>query len=71
MLEIGRSASNAHVFGRMIENTETALEREGAVLEQYARSENPRLAATASFQGLNNATDERRVPVGITAMVIS
>ena len=43
---------------RMIENTDTALERAGAVLEKYGRSDNPRLAATASFRGLNNATDE-------------
>jgi 5-methylthioadenosine/S-adenosylhomocysteine deaminase len=43
---------------RMIESTEIALEHAGAVLEKYARSDNPRLAATASFRGLNNATDE-------------
>ena len=42
---------------RMIENTETALEHAGEVLAKYARSDNPRLAATASFRGLNNATD--------------
>ncbi|MEY4880108.1 MAG: hypothetical protein RJB62_1577 [Pseudomonadota bacterium] len=43
---------------RMIENTATALERAGEVLEKYSASGNPRLAATASFRGLNNATDE-------------
>ena len=43
---------------RMIENTATALERAEAVLEKYAKSGNPRLAASASFRGLNNASDE-------------
>ena len=43
---------------RMIENTETALEGAEAVLEKHARSKNPRLSATASFRGLNNASDE-------------
>jgi 5-methylthioadenosine/S-adenosylhomocysteine deaminase len=43
---------------KMIENTETALERAGAVLEKYAKTDNARLGATASFRGLNNATDE-------------
>jgi 5-methylthioadenosine/S-adenosylhomocysteine deaminase len=47
---------------RMIETTAVALERAGAVLERYAnsgsRSENPRLGASASFRGLNNASDE-------------
>jgi 5-methylthioadenosine/S-adenosylhomocysteine deaminase len=43
---------------KMIENTETALERAGAVLEKYSSTSNPRLGATASFRGLNNATDE-------------
>jgi 5-methylthioadenosine/S-adenosylhomocysteine deaminase len=43
---------------RMIENTEVALERAEAVLEKYAKSGNPRLAASASFRGLNNASDE-------------
>jgi len=43
---------------KMIENTETALERAGAVLEKYSVASNPRLGATASFRGLNNATDE-------------
>ena len=43
---------------RMIETTATALERAEAVLEKYARSGNPRLGASASFRGLNNASDE-------------
>ena len=43
---------------RMIESTEQALERAGAVLERYAQSGNPRLGATASFRGLNNASDK-------------
>jgi 5-methylthioadenosine/S-adenosylhomocysteine deaminase len=43
---------------RMIENTETALERAEAVLEKYARTDNARLSATSSFRGLNNASDE-------------
>jgi 5-methylthioadenosine/S-adenosylhomocysteine deaminase len=43
---------------RMIENTEVALERAEAVLEKYAKSGNPRLGASASFRGLNNASDE-------------
>jgi 5-methylthioadenosine/S-adenosylhomocysteine deaminase len=47
---------------RMIETTAVALERAGAVLERYAnsgsKSENPRLGASASFRGLNNASDE-------------
>jgi 5-methylthioadenosine/S-adenosylhomocysteine deaminase len=43
---------------RMIESTETALERAEAVLERYAKSGNPRLGASASFRGLNNASDE-------------
>ena len=43
---------------RMIENTATALERAEAVLEKYSKSGNPRLAASASFRGLNNASDE-------------
>ena len=43
---------------RMIENTATALERAEAVLERYAKSGNPRLGASASFRGLNNASDE-------------
>jgi len=43
---------------RMIENTATALERAEAVLEKYAASKNPRLGASASFRGLNNASDE-------------
>ncbi len=43
---------------RMIENTEVALERAEEVLEKYCKSGNPRLGATASFRGLNNASDE-------------
>jgi 5-methylthioadenosine/S-adenosylhomocysteine deaminase len=42
----------------MIETTEVALERAEAVLARYAKSGNPRLAASASFRGLNNASDE-------------
>jgi 5-methylthioadenosine/S-adenosylhomocysteine deaminase len=43
---------------RMIETTEVALERAEEVLEKYCNSGNPRLGATASFRGLNNASDE-------------
>ena len=43
---------------RMIETTAVALERAEAVLERYANSKNPRLSASASFRGLNNASDE-------------
>ncbi|MGA8819333.1 MAG: amidohydrolase family protein [Xanthobacteraceae bacterium] len=43
---------------RMIESTEVALERAETVLERYAKSGNPRLGASASFRGLNNASDE-------------
>jgi 5-methylthioadenosine/S-adenosylhomocysteine deaminase len=43
---------------RMIETTAAAMERAAAVLERYARSDNPRLGASASFRGLNNASDE-------------
>ncbi len=43
---------------RMIETTKMALERAEAVLERYAKSGNPRLGASASFRGLNNASDE-------------
>jgi 5-methylthioadenosine/S-adenosylhomocysteine deaminase len=43
---------------RMIETTQTALERAEAVLEKYANTGNPRLGASASFRGLNNASDE-------------
>jgi 5-methylthioadenosine/S-adenosylhomocysteine deaminase len=42
---------------RMIETTETALERAAAVLDRYAGSSDPRLGASASFRGLNNASD--------------
>jgi 5-methylthioadenosine/S-adenosylhomocysteine deaminase len=34
------------------------LERAEAVLEKYGKSGNPRLSASASFRGLNNASDE-------------
>jgi 5-methylthioadenosine/S-adenosylhomocysteine deaminase len=43
---------------RMIESTAVALERAEAVLERYAKSGNPRLGASPSFRGLNNASDE-------------
>jgi len=47
---------------RMIENTAVAIARAEAVLERYAdsghKSANPRLGASASFRGLNNASDE-------------
>ena len=43
---------------RMIENTQVALQRAEEVLEKYCKSGNPRLGATASFRGLNNASDE-------------
>lgn len=43
---------------RMIETTQVALERAEEVLEKYANTGNPRLGASASFRGLNNASDE-------------
>ena len=43
---------------RMIETTAVALARAESVLERYAKSGNPRLGASASFRGLNNASDE-------------
>ncbi len=43
---------------RMIETTAVALERAESVLERYTKSGNPRLGASASFRGLNNASDE-------------
>ena len=43
---------------RMIESTQVALERAEAVLERYTKSGNSRLGASASFRGLNNASDE-------------
>ena len=43
---------------RMIETTEIALDRAAAVLERHAATSNPRLGASASFRGLNNASDE-------------
>ncbi len=43
---------------RMIESTAAAIERAEAVLARYARTGNPRLRASVSFRGLNNASDE-------------
>jgi 5-methylthioadenosine/S-adenosylhomocysteine deaminase len=43
---------------RMIETTAVAMERASAVLERYAKTDNPRIGASASFRGLNNASDE-------------
>jgi 5-methylthioadenosine/S-adenosylhomocysteine deaminase len=47
---------------RMIESTAVAIERAEAVLERYAHSghasAHPRLSASASFRGLNNASDD-------------
>ena len=43
---------------RMIETTRMALDRAAEVLEKYGRTANSRLAASASFRGLNNASDE-------------
>jgi 5-methylthioadenosine/S-adenosylhomocysteine deaminase len=43
---------------RMIETTLVALDRAEEVLEKYAKTGNPRLGASASFRGLNNASDE-------------
>ena len=43
---------------RMIETTAMAIERAQAVLARFARSGNARLRASASFRGLNNASDE-------------
>jgi 5-methylthioadenosine/S-adenosylhomocysteine deaminase len=43
---------------RMIESTAVVLHGAEAVLERYAKSGNPRLGASASFRGLNNASDE-------------
>jgi 5-methylthioadenosine/S-adenosylhomocysteine deaminase len=43
---------------RMIETTEVALARAEEVLRRYTNTGNPRLSATASFRGLNNASDE-------------
>jgi 5-methylthioadenosine/S-adenosylhomocysteine deaminase len=43
---------------RMIENTEVALARAEEVLARYCNTGHPRLAATASFRGLNNASDK-------------
>ena len=49
---------------RMIESTGVALERAEALLERYAKSGNSRLGASASFRGLNNASDELIVGLG-------
>jgi len=43
---------------RMIETTAVAIERAQAVLARFAKSGNARLRASASFRGLNNASDE-------------
>ncbi len=43
---------------RMIEDTQTALARAEEVLVRHGASGNPRLRASASFRGLNNASDE-------------
>ena len=43
---------------RMIETTQMALDRAEQVLEKYGKTGNPRLGASASFRGLNNASDE-------------
>ncbi len=43
---------------RMIETTQMALDRAEEVLEKYGKTGNPRLGASASFRGLNNASDE-------------
>jgi len=43
---------------RMIETTDVALKRAEEVLERYVKTGNPRLGATASFRGLNNASDD-------------
>ena len=43
---------------KMIETTDVALRRAEEMLERYAKTGNPRLGATASFRGLNNASDE-------------
>ena len=42
---------------RMIETTAAALERASAVLERHGGTDNPKLGASASFRGLNNASD--------------
>ena len=43
---------------RMIEDTMVCLKEAEAVLERYGRTDNPRLKASASFRGLNNASDK-------------
>ena len=62
----GRAVFGRHVGGVEIRDAPRAdlavlpqaLERAEAVLGQYGKTENPRLRATASFRGLNNASDE-------------
>ena len=44
--------------GILIGIGETDRERAEAVLEKYSKTGNPRLSASASFRGLNNASDE-------------
>ena len=43
---------------RMIEDTAVCLKKAEEVLERYGQTDNPRLKASASFRGLNNASDE-------------
>ncbi|HEX5282037.1 MAG TPA: amidohydrolase family protein [Micropepsaceae bacterium] len=43
---------------RMIETTDVALARAEEVLARHGNTGNPRLGATASFRGLNNASDK-------------
>ena len=43
---------------RMIETTDVALARAEEVLARHGNTGHPRLAATASFRGLNNASDK-------------
>ncbi|MGH7246631.1 MAG: amidohydrolase family protein [Pseudomonadota bacterium] len=43
---------------RMIESTALALERAETVLERHSKSGNKRLSASATFRGLNNASDQ-------------
>jgi 5-methylthioadenosine/S-adenosylhomocysteine deaminase len=43
---------------RMIESTATALAGAADVLKRYGTGKHPRLRASASFRGLNNASDE-------------
>ena len=43
---------------KMIEDTSVCLKEAEAILERYGRTDNPRLKASASFRGMNNASDE-------------